>query len=476
MCDLYGPCHIFVPGHAHKTRHRNVVEAKCYVLVTVCPVTKLVNLQVIESKSADGILDGITRLTCEVGVPTMLLVDQDSGIMKGLKEAEIDIKHLDMKVHKEKGIRFRTCPVSGHNYHGLVEVKIRTVQECLEKCDLSKLRLHATGLETVCILIENDINNLPMGFSYARDSNNSPLLKLIFPNMLRVGRINVRCLDGPIRLPSGPQELMEKVEKAYMVFYKLWNITVVPRLMRMHKWFDGKAQIKVGDIVYFRKVESELASKWTVGKVTDVVKGKDEIVRRATVQYQNSNEDKPRFSDRAARSFIKLFNIEDESWQEDMDLVEKLIEEAKVKKDESEHENSRSRLKAVDGEGNIVRQVGVQHKPSAKIAKSKFTKPCNSCCCLSHCEKNPHKDDNDVEVKLDQLECLDAKDDDECDEVLNDEPVDMLDRSWMSTTAYEAELVESVPLLFSQDKFMEVLCSVNMDLRETVVEEGVLVD
>ena len=46
----------------------------------------------------------------------------------------------------------------------------------------------------------------------------------------------------------------------------------------------------------------------------------------------------------------------------------------------------------------------------------------------------------------------------------------------MSTTAYEAELVESVPLLFSQDKFMEVLCSVNMDLKDTVMEEGVLVD
>ena len=74
------------------------------------------------------------------------------------------------------------------------------------------------------------------------------------------------------------------------------------------------------------------------------------------------------------------------------------------------------------------------------------------------------------------MECLDAKDDDECDEVLDDEPVDMLDRSWMSTTAYEAELVESVPLLFSQDKFMEMLCSVNMDLKDTVMEEGVLVD
>ena len=196
MCDLYGPCHIFVPGHAHKTRHRNVVEAKCYVFVTVCPVTKLVNLQVIESKSADGILDGITRLACEVGVPTLMLVDQDSGVMKALREAECDIKNLDMKVHKEKGMRFKTCPVSGHNYHGLVEVKIRTVQECLATCDLDKLRLHATGLQTLCKLVENDMNNLPMGFSYARDANNSPLLKLIFPNMLRIGGMNSSPLLG----------------------------------------------------------------------------------------------------------------------------------------------------------------------------------------------------------------------------------------------------------------------------------------
>ena len=32
------------PGHAMKTRHRAVVEAKCYVLVSVCPITKLVDL------------------------------------------------------------------------------------------------------------------------------------------------------------------------------------------------------------------------------------------------------------------------------------------------------------------------------------------------------------------------------------------------------------------------------------------------
>ena len=113
MCDPYGPCHVYVPGHAMKTRHKAVVEAKCYVLVSVCPITKLVNLQVIEGK-----------------------------------------------------------------------------------------------------LVENDLNDLPMGYSYARDSDNSPLLKLIFPNMLRIGRNNRRALEGPFKLPSDPTDLIKKVEEA----------------------------------------------------------------------------------------------------------------------------------------------------------------------------------------------------------------------------------------------------------------------
>ena len=79
-------------------------------------------------------------------------------------------------------------------------------------------------------------------------------------------------------MPSGPGELMKKVETAYNMFYELWNVTMVPKLMRMHKWFDGKAELQNGDFVFFRKQKSGLSSKWTV------VKSKDGKVRRCTVQ------------------------------------------------------------------------------------------------------------------------------------------------------------------------------------------------
>ena len=61
MCDLDGPINVFVPGHERQTRGKNVMTAKIYIMTFICPVSKLINLQVIESKSADGILEGLTR-------------------------------------------------------------------------------------------------------------------------------------------------------------------------------------------------------------------------------------------------------------------------------------------------------------------------------------------------------------------------------------------------------------------------------
>ena len=202
--DIYGPIHVYVPGHSMALRNKKVLESLLYVLTFACPVSKCINLQVIENKACDGIVDGITRLGCEVGMPKLILTDQDSGIIKALEESEVSLKDLQLVVYKEKGIVFRTAPVSGHNYHGLCERKILAVQEILQRMEVDKMRLHATGYQTLMKLIENEVNNLPVGFTYGRHSDNSPLLKLVYPNLLRFGRNNQRSLNGPIKVPKNP--------------------------------------------------------------------------------------------------------------------------------------------------------------------------------------------------------------------------------------------------------------------------------
>ena len=130
-------------------------------MVFACPVTRIVNLQVIEGKDTSCILDGLTRLACEIGVPKYLLIDGDDAIHKAFRELEVDIRDMVFQLHREKGIVVDICPVNGHYQHGQVERVIRSVQESLTDCGVQKLRLHATGLQTFLKLVENTYNNAP---------------------------------------------------------------------------------------------------------------------------------------------------------------------------------------------------------------------------------------------------------------------------------------------------------------------------
>jgi len=124
-----------------------------------------------------------------------------------------------------------------------MERKISTVQECLDKHEVNGRRLHATGLQTFCKLIENEMNNLSGGYSFGCDADNSPLLKLIFPNMLTCSKMVTSFISEN------------------------------------------------------KKVSSHQNGRWVK---LQILKSKDVKVRRCTVQYQNAPENVARFTDRAA--------------------------------------------------------------------------------------------------------------------------------------------------------------------------------
>ena len=125
------------------------MEVDVHVMTIVCPTTRLINLQVVESKKADGIICGFTRLSFEVGLPKYVFTDQDSGIIAAMEDAELEIRDTQYRLHKEQGIVFTVCPVGGHNQHGQVERVIRSVQQSLEECNIKQQKLHATVYKPV---------------------------------------------------------------------------------------------------------------------------------------------------------------------------------------------------------------------------------------------------------------------------------------------------------------------------------------
>ena len=87
-----------------------------YLNISMAPL-----LNVIESKSANDVIDGVNRLNCKARMPNAILIDQDYRIMKAFSEAEVNIKETDLVLFEENKIRLKTCLVSGHNINGLPE-------------------------------------------------------------------------------------------------------------------------------------------------------------------------------------------------------------------------------------------------------------------------------------------------------------------------------------------------------------------
>ena len=84
-----------------------------------------------------------------------------------------------------------------------MERVIKSVQEFFKEAGWEKKMFHATALQTLAKLIENSYNSLSLGYHQHERARGTPVLKMICPNHLRVGRLNNRVLDSPMTKDFG---------------------------------------------------------------------------------------------------------------------------------------------------------------------------------------------------------------------------------------------------------------------------------
>lgn len=113
-------------------------------------------------------------------------------------------------------------------------------------------------------------------------------------------------------------------------------------------------------------------------------------------------------------------------------------------------EGLRFRLTAVSGHDPPVRELGVQHRPAAQVARAKFAQPCQDCCCYSHCKLTEHGR-NLVTFSV-------------TGSGATFEYADLLDRSWLEDDDYVEEMYNATAL--QQDQFMSLLTAVQTDFDD----------
>ena len=104
---------------------------------------------------------------------------------------------------------------------------------------------------------------------------------------------------------------MTHIEDAYRTFYKIWSDSYIPLISKSQKWFQGDDDLNENDIVYFKLQDSVLSSKWLVGRVEQIVKSKDNRVRRIFIGYRFDTEQgtrQYRIVERPAREVVRLLS------------------------------------------------------------------------------------------------------------------------------------------------------------------------
>ena len=69
----------------------------------------------------------------------------------------------------------------------------------------------------------------------------------------------------------------------YDTWFKIWKDTVVPKLIFQPKWYNSDDDLQEEDLVYFQKKEGHLDSKWMIGKVEQIVRGRDSKIRKVVI-------------------------------------------------------------------------------------------------------------------------------------------------------------------------------------------------
>ena len=179
------------------------------------------------------------------------------------------------------------------------------------------------GWQTVAKAVEHDVNNLPLGY-LLHQGENSQLLSVLRPNLLKLNAGNGRAPSGMFDVPDRAQDLMHKVDKTYNLWYRIWCDEYIPIIVKRQIWHNEEENLEENDIVYSKLTDSPLSPNWIIGKIDHTIKSKDGKVRTVGISYKHDTENgerKFRIVERPVRQTVKLMNIDETSLIDDIRKV-----------------------------------------------------------------------------------------------------------------------------------------------------------
>ena len=145
------------------------------------------------------------------------------------------------------------------------------------------IRLNDEGLIALFCEVEGILNGRPI----TELSNDVNDLKALTPNDLLLLRPGECFPPGTFsKTDNYSKRRWRQIQYLADIFWTRWLREYLPLLQKRQKWIDSKENVKVGDIVLV--MDNSPRNMWIMGRVLEVMKDKENIVRVVKVKTANS--------------------------------------------------------------------------------------------------------------------------------------------------------------------------------------------
>ena len=267
-------------------------SVKRYGCLFSCLTTRAVHIEVAHSLTTDSFISAYQRFTSRRGYPEKMFSDNGTNLVSGDKELRRSIEEWNQsKIGRyllQHNVEWKFNPPYASNMGGAWERMIRSTRTILKALANEQL-LTDEKLLTLIAETERIINDRPIT-AVSNDSRDPSALK---PSMLLLMKSNLSVPRGVFQKDDiYSKRWWKQIQYLSDVFWKRWVKEYLPALQPRQKWQRKTRNLQVNDVVLV--VDDNIPrGQWPLGRVTEVFKGRDGLVRKCKVQTRNTNVLRP---------------------------------------------------------------------------------------------------------------------------------------------------------------------------------------
>lgn len=303
--DLFGPIEI-------KDTVKQRTRKKVWGVIFDCAATRALHLDLTEDYSTDAILQTIRRFVAIRGCPTEIQSDQGSQLIAAAKDIADLVRDWDWNCVStwatNQKIKWTVVPAEGQHQNGLSESLIKSVKRSI-KLRVGPHTCTFGELQMIMFEIANIINSRPIGITTGCDPEDP---KPLTPNDLLLGRSTGEVPQGPFDSNKSITKRFRFLQQIITDWWDHWYRVVLPTLVPSYKWLQRHRNVQVGDVCLIRYGKDKRAT-YRLGRVKEVKKGSDNLVRKVTLQYKLPSENKFRSVDRPIQGIAVIVPVEEQT-------------------------------------------------------------------------------------------------------------------------------------------------------------------